>query len=40
MPPGRVFSNWWYPPSLGVIIEAGIEGVNTVKKIQTIFLES
>jgi len=30
-----MFSNRSYPPSLGVNIEVGIEGVNTVKKIQT-----
>jgi hypothetical protein len=37
-PRGRVFSNSSYPPSLGVIIEFGIKGVNTVKKIPYHFL--
>jgi len=34
-PRGWEFSNRSYPPSLGVNIEVSIEGVNTVKKIQT-----
>jgi len=37
-PRGEGFQNSSYPPSLGVIIEFDIKGVNTVKKIQTIFL--